>query len=134
MFSLCLSVHTRGGTPIPGSFPGLLVLGPFWGYSSPLLGGNPSPGPRGTPFLAGGTPGQRFPQPGLGYPPTRTRVPPAQDWGTPCSGVPPARAGVPPPGQVVLRAVHLIRFPTGGLSCDNYCYIHNFHFLHMLHC
>ena len=136
IFSVCLSVHTGtgGGTPVPGSFPGLWSQVLSRGYHSPrffprslilsqvsgprsFLGegyprpfwGYPRTGPRqgwGTPSQDWGTP----PWPGLGYPlpqPGLEYPLPSQDWGPP-----------PPPGQVTLRAVGLVRFPAGGLSRD----------------
>ena len=88
IFSVCLSVHTRGGggcTPVPGSFP------------DPFQGGTSVPGP----FPGGGVPENRG-------------TPPGQDWGTP---PPKPGLGYPPPGEVTLRAVCLVWFPAGGLSC-----------------
>ena len=96
------------GAPVPGSFQGL--------WPQVLLGGG------GIPVPAGGypTPGQGSTQSWLGGGP-RTAVPPNQER----SGVPPsqnregtARTGLGHPlGQVTLRAVCFMQFPTGGLSC-----------------
>ena len=62
-FHRCLSVHTEGGTPVPGSFLGLWsqVLS---GATLVLAGGYPSPGRGDTPVLAEGflSPGQGWPQ------------------------------------------------------------------------
>ena len=77
--------------PIPSQ---ALVPGPFGGGVTPVsvprsfLGSSP----EDTPVLPG--------------------IPPQQ-------GCPLARTGVPlPPGQVTLRAVRLLQFPAGGLSCN----------------
>ena len=90
-----LSVHTLGGTPVPGSFPGL--------WSQVLFGWVPQSCPSwgGTPVLAGVVPLSwpgRIPQSQQG---PKTGVPPRQDMtGVPPAGTglwyPPVRTGVPP--------------------------------------
>ena len=91
-----LSVQAGEITPSTGSSTS---TGPM-----SFLGGTPVTGLRS--LLGGGTPSWGTPQPG-------------QD------GVPPARDGIPPARQVMLqhvmpRAVRLLRFPAGGLSCSFY--------------
>ena len=101
----------------PRSFLGVpqsLVPCPFWG------GGTPVSVPMSYP--GGGVP-QSCHRACWGST-SRTGVPPSQDWGinpppSGMTGIPPARTGVPPPsnlGQVMPRAVRLVRFPAGGLS------------------
>ena len=106
------------------------------------IGGTPVSRPRSLPSLKS-CPGREYPRQDRDSPPARTGVPPPdQDWGAhllrtrvppPRTGVPSARTGVPPPartgvspitptwwGQVTPRAVYLLRFCAGGLSCYNY--------------
>ena len=70
-----LSVH-RGGTTVPGSFPGL--------WSQVLSGDTPVPD-RGYPCLSWGypSPSQVPPLLGLDYPHLGLGYPPGWDWGTP---------------------------------------------------
>ena len=89
IFSVCLSVHQRGA----------------WGY--PRLCFQFHSGGGGT-------------QLGLQYP--RPHPPPGQDRDTPSPPTPPLSQdqdrGTPPRrGQVMPRALSLLRFPGGGLSC-----------------
>ena len=127
--SVCLSLST-GGVPQPGSSPrhwGTPIL-PVGGTPSFPTGGTPILPARGTPFfLIGGYPIL------LGVPhPRLDGVPPiGTGWGYPHRDwmkVPPLQSrldvGTPPPqqewmalGQVMLRAVHLLRFPAGGPPC-----------------
>ena len=131
------------GTPVIG--PGSLPRGyPSLGSGG---GGVPQSQAEDTPVLGGtdgvppcqdwGTPppparsGQGTPQPGLGYTPCQGTLQSGQNSVPPPpsqvrTGVPPlARSGwdIPPsPGHVTLeqvmpRAVRLLRFPAGGLSC-----------------
>ena len=118
-FDKCLSVNTGEYTnlwcQVPASVP-ISFLG--------VGGGNPS-------SSRGGTPGQVPPWPGQdsgNTPPSPARTglrytpsPPGQDRSTfPVgTGDPPP----PPPGLVMLRAVCLLRFPVGGLSCLCYMFI-----------
>ena len=67
----------------------------------PFLGGTPVPGRGRVPQSCSGVPT-------MGYPSVRS------GWGTPWLGQPP----LPPPGQVMQRAVRLLRFPAGRLSCS----------------
>ena len=108
------------------SFLGLSNLHPFWG--------TPVTGPRSLPWgvpqsQVGGTPGAwGTPQPGpVAYSLART------GWGIPSQvrmGYPLSQDGVPSPadqdglppaqfmlGQLMLRAVRILRFLAGGLSC-----------------
>ena len=97
--------------PFRGGLPQFLEPGPF-PISGPMSfpGGYPSPvtGP------AGGS------KQGQGYLLARTGVLPDQDWVPLWPGL-----GYPQ-GQVMLQAVHLVPFPTGGLSCFNNYHNHNF--------
>ena len=128
VFTLFVRPHLVGGNPSPSLGGGTPVLaGGGGGTLSRPEGGS-------TPILVECTPEQAYspgqdrgtpPTPGLEYCTilTRTGVPPSQDWGTPLAdtGVippPPTRTGIPP-GQVTLRAVCLVQFPTGGISCFN---------------
>ena len=104
MFSLCLSVHHSGGTPVSGPMSLLAGYPSFWprvpsgrwvlqschrsclGVPQPLL-----VYPPGQDWVPGYPP-----QPGLGYLPD-------QNWDT-------------PQGQVILPTVCLVRFPAMGLS------------------
>ena len=122
-----------GGAPVLALGGGVTPV-PAGGYHSP---GHEVPQSqpgvlqdRDTPW-----PGQGYPQAraGLGYPLARTgliphlglRYPPwlgqwyspqpIQDWGTPFPG---QDWGTPSPGLVTPRAVCLLRFPAGGLSCS----------------
>ena len=117
--------------------PGILVCIPIW--IQPMFMGYPNPGwevlspglgvprscLRGYHQAMTGTPqaGLVYPQPWL-VPPTGTGVPSSQDRGTPWIGLgyPLTRTGVPvPSGQVMLRIVHLWRFPAGRLSLAYHC-------------
>ena len=91
MFSLCLSVHTWGGTLVPGSFPG------HW--SQVLSGGTPSlargyPSPDGQVRMG-------YPLPGLGYHPPWSGL-----------GYPP-----PPPDRTAERERYASCGQGGGLYC-----------------
>ena len=101
------------------------------GYPSPS--GERVPKDRGYPPDRTGVPhwpGQDWGTPlamtGLGYPTNQDRigvppdqdttgVPPGQDWGSP---PPQLGLGYAPWGLVMPRAVCLLRFPAGGLSCS----------------
>ena len=68
MFSVCLSVHALGGgTPVPGSFPGLWFKVLSGGYPSPGRGGVLQSWSGGYPSPGGG---REVPQ-DRGYPPAR---------------------------------------------------------------
>ena len=97
MAGYVFSLFTLGRVPHlhPMILP--LVPCPFWGVPQSLVPG---------PFLRG------YPSPRQGYPLARS------GWDTPQSG----QDGVPPPG-VMPRAVRLLQFPAGGLSCAK-TYLH----------
>ena len=94
IFSVCLSVHTRGN-PSPRFFPRSLVLGPFGEVPQSWLGGGyPSIG------YPPGRPGWSIPlaRTVLGYPPGQVRM-----------GYPPARTGVPPQDRIAEQALTMQR-------------------------
>ena len=104
IFSLFVSPHPRGGGLHKSQ-----VLSQVSG-TGPFFGGGVGRVPQSqvlSQVLPGGTPVTgSFPGPlGGGYP-RPGWVTPGQNWG-------------PPPGQVTLRAVCLVQFPRGGLSCLN---------------
>ena len=87
IFSVCLSVHTRGD-PSPRLFPRCLIPAPFLGVRQFQVLSQIS-GPRsfrGYPISFRGVPQDRgtYPWPGLGYPSGQDLgTPLGQDWGTP---------------------------------------------------
>ena len=101
---LCLSVHVLGFCNLCGLLPPAYVVQrelmfsqasvclstPWWGWAVPQV-------------LSWGVPQSLVPCPLLGVHPS------GQDWGTPS---PPL-----PPKMFAPRAVCLLRFPAGGLSC-----------------
>ena len=89
-----------GGTPVPGSFPGLWSKILSW---------------RDTPVLAGGYPSLSWGEyPRTGYPLASTEVPPSWDWGNTPS--PPRKTE-----QQSKYLLHVGRYAScshaGGLSC-----------------
>ena len=93
---------------VPGSFRQEGVSQSYYrSYPSPVTGpARGYPQDKGTPS----------PWPELGYPLS------SQDWGT------------LPPVQVTLRAVRLVRFPAGGLSCSEVFHLHMMLMMPVRHC